>query len=176
MTIKGGVNQMKKPKIRKPKVVKSTVKKKPKVTKQPKKKRIRKRLTVKQKTARKARKRKARGGHASKFQYRIYKVLKALFANVDCEVKFRGLVGVTGRPLRVDFYVPEWNLAVEADGIQHSDPNHKWAKRKGGRLKIHDEYKNQYFKDNNILLCRIPYTRRVIHDEVKELIKGILFV
>lgn len=108
--------------------------------------------------------------HPSKFQGRVHKVLTSMFGIVQTEVKFRGLVGVTGCPLRVDFFIPEWNLVVEADGIQHVDPNHKWAKRKGGRLKLYDEIKNEYFKERNILMCRIPYCPRVIHDEVKALI------
>lgn len=119
---------------------------------------------------RRKRRRRGKREHPSKFQRRVGVVLKAMFGVVENEVKFRGLVGVSGCPLRVDFYIPEWNLVVEADGVQHSDPNHRWAKRKGGRLKLYDDLKNEYFKERNILMCRIPYCPRVIHDEVKTLV------
>jgi very-short-patch-repair endonuclease/predicted nucleic acid-binding Zn-ribbon protein len=60
--------------------------------------------------------------------------------------------------LRFDFYIPEFNLAIEYDGIQHF----KAIDYFGGdevflKIKKRDEIKNQYCKDNNINLLRIPY-------------------
>lgn len=58
------------------------------------------------------------------------------------------------KPLPFDFYLSEYNLIIEFDGIQH-------FKDVGlGDYEItvkHDEIKNQYCKDNNIDLLRIPY-------------------
>lgn len=64
---------------------------------------------------------------------------------VDCRDK---------RSLPFDFYLPTNNLIIEFDGIQHFEEvgygNHKITAE-------HDKIKNQYCKDNNITLLRIPY-------------------
>lgn len=56
--------------------------------------------------------------------------------------------------LPFDFYLPEYNLIIEFDGQHHfyetGYRNHESTKR-------HDEMKNQYCKEHNIDLLRIPY-------------------
>ena len=56
--------------------------------------------------------------------------------------------------LPFDFYLPKHNLIVEFDGQHHfyecGFGNHEITKR-------HDNIKNQYCKDNNIDILRIPY-------------------
>lgn len=56
--------------------------------------------------------------------------------------------------LPFDFYLPKYNLIIEFDGQHHFHEigfgNHESTKR-------HDKIKNQYCKDNNIGLLRIPY-------------------
>ena len=58
------------------------------------------------------------------------------------------------KPLPFDFYLPQYNLIIEFDGQQHFEEigrsNHKITVK-------HDEIKNQYCKNNNINLLRIPY-------------------
>ena len=61
---------------------------------------------------------------------------------------------------RFDFYLPIYNLLIEYDGIQHFqqgtgvfDNEEKFA-----ITQEHDRIKNQWCKDNNIILIRIPYT------------------
>lgn len=58
------------------------------------------------------------------------------------------------KPLPFDFYLPELNLIIEYDGEQHFG---KVYNRDYETTKKHDEIKNQYCKDNNIYLLRIPY-------------------
>lgn len=71
------------------------------------------------------------------------------------------------RMLPFDFYVQKYNLCIEYDGIQHFEPidfagiGEDWAKNKFDYLKQHDDIKNQYCKDNNIYLLRIPYYKDV---------------
>lgn len=67
------------------------------------------------------------------------------------------------KTLPFDFYLPGYNLIIEYDGRQHTDPNAGWGDLKGGKygynyIHRHDLMKNQYCKDNNINLLRIPYT------------------
>lgn len=72
------------------------------------------------------------------------------------------------RPLYFDFYLPDYNLLIEYDGIQHFEP----VKFFGGEEKFkqqqeNDNIKNQYCKDNNISLLRIPYWER---DNVEQIL------
>ena len=60
--------------------------------------------------------------------------------------------------LRFDFYLKEYNLAIEYDGQQHFKP----VERFGGeeafwKTVVNDAIKNAYCEDNNIKLIRIPY-------------------
>lgn len=63
----------------------------------------------------------------------------------------------TNRHLVFDFYLPEQNILIEYDGEQH------FHKVKNDRydyegIVARDNYKNQWCKENNIPLIRIPYT------------------
>ena len=79
--------------------------------------------------------------------------------------------------LRFDFYLPDYNCCIEYDGIQHfkrTNFSHDNFEERQKR----DEIKNQYCKDNNIVLIRIPYTdldlidRQYLLDKFKN--KGII--
>lgn len=66
------------------------------------------------------------------------------------------------RSLPFDFYLPIYNICIEVDGEQHFDKNRVFAyginKEKEFELRNElDNIKNQYCKDNNIKLLRIPY-------------------
>ena len=61
--------------------------------------------------------------------------------------------------LRFDFYLPDYNCCIEYDGEQHFRPvKHFGGEEKFQRQQQLDNIKNQYCKDNNIKLIRIPYT------------------
>lgn len=67
----------------------------------------------------------------------------------------------TGALAKFDFFVDNKYL-IEFDGLQHYFPS-SWEKtinsdKKLSYTKEHDEYKNQWCRDNNIPLIRIPYT------------------
>ncbi len=115
-------------------------------------------------------------GHArsgSIFQNKVEAILKKAYENVEVEKTFEGLVGNTGYPLRVDFYIPELNAVVEADGSQHSDINHPWAKFKNGTVAEYDSVKEKFLQENNIRLIRIPYKKRLKPEEVLSTISNI---
>lgn len=63
----------------------------------------------------------------------------------------------TNRQLVFDFYLPEYNILIEYDGEQHFYPTRN-DRFHFEDLKQRDEYKNQWCKENNIPLIRIPYT------------------
>ena len=63
------------------------------------------------------------------------------------------------RTLPFDFYLIDNNTCIEYDGSQHFTPVEYWGgEDRFNDTKRNDEIKNQYCKDNNINLIRIPYT------------------
>lgn len=63
----------------------------------------------------------------------------------------------TNRQLVFDFYLPEHNVLIEYDGEQHF---HEVRNDRYGfeGIVVRDNFKNQWCKENNISLIRIPYT------------------
>ena len=58
-----------------------------------------------------------------------------------------------------DFYLPQYNLLIEYQGIQHEEFIEEFHKFKRGFIiqKEHDRRKEKYAKDNNIELLKIWY-------------------
>lgn len=79
------------------------------------------------------------------------------------EYTFNDLIGERGNPLRFDFAIfdNDNNLIqlIEFDGRQHyTGPEGDWIKSYSKeKLQEYDERKNQYCKNNNIKLIRVPY-------------------
>lgn len=62
------------------------------------------------------------------------------------------------KTLPFDFYLPQYNMIIEYDGIQHFKPTDYMGGVKSYEiLKKHDEMKNEYCRENNIPLIRISY-------------------
>ena len=71
------------------------------------------------------------------------------------------------RNLHFDFWLPQYNLAIEYDGIQHfvatqfNQEGNDQAQQNFKQTQKHDQMKDQYCKDHGIALIRIPYTKTV---------------
>lgn len=70
----------------------------------------------------------------------------------------------TGKNLYYDFYIPSHNMLIEYDGEQHSRPMRfnkktKPCKKEFLYLKYRDQIKNEYAKNNNIVLNRINHKK-----------------
>ena len=75
------------------------------------------------------------------------------------EKTFDGLVGCRGGLLMFDFYLPNYNICIEYDGIQHFKPIDYFGGERGLRIRqTHDMRKNKYCLRNNIKLIRIKYS------------------
>lgn len=66
------------------------------------------------------------------------------------------------RSSKFDFYLPEYNLAIEYDGRQHFEKVDAW----GGdstlkQIQYRDNIKTNYCYDNDIILCRIRYDENI---------------
>jgi len=83
----------------------------------------------------------------------IYKIYK----------EFEGLIGLNTGNLSYDFYLPNYNLLIEYQGIQHEKPidfegkGEEWAKEQFEYQQEHDRRKREYAKNNNINLLEIWY-------------------
>ena len=65
----------------------------------------------------------------------------------------------TNTKLRFDFYLPSYNCCIEYDGIQHFEVSGGWNDNQNLKeTQYRDQIKNEYCKNNNIKLIRIPYT------------------
>lgn len=68
----------------------------------------------------------------------------------------------TDRHLKFDFYLPNYNMCIEYDGEYHYEPwrlyfDKSIAKDKFEEMKLRDKIKNDYCKNKNISLLRIPH-------------------
>lgn len=62
-------------------------------------------------------------------------------------------------PLPFDFYLTDYNICIEFDGIQHSSKDKSQSFYHDDSIKKRDEIKNLYCKNNNIDLYRISYSK-----------------
>lgn len=77
--------------------------------------------------------------------------IKFEFQKIFNDLRYKGL-------LKFDFYLPDHNVCVEVDGDQHYRPVPLWGGEENLKVtQIRDSLKNDYCKDNNITLIRIPY-------------------
>ena len=73
--------------------------------------------------------------------------------------------------LKFDFYLPEVNLLIEFDGIQHFEPVDFFGGKREFKKQIkRDEIKNNYCLDNNIHLLRIKYD-----SDIENILNEVLF-
>ncbi len=79
--------------------------------------------------------------------------------------------------LPFDFYLPELNIAIEYDGIQHfKEVEFFGGKEAFLKCKQNDIIKNEYCLSNNIKLIRINYNEyNIIDDIINEIIKKELY-
>lgn len=76
------------------------------------------------------------------------------------------------KPLPFDFYLPDYNVAIEYQGEQHyKSVDYFGGEKAFEKRKLHDKIKSDYCAKNNILLLAIPYTKNV-----EEELNNFLFI
>lgn len=87
---------------------------------------------------------------------------------------FNDLVGTGGGLMRPDFVIPSLKIWIEYDGIQHSEPvnfmgamSEQQIQEQFKIVQENDQIKNQYAKDNNWTLIRIPFTE---YDNIEQIL------
>ena len=76
------------------------------------------------------------------------------------EYKFEDCRSKKNWKLMFDFYLPDFNICIEFDGIQHFNSNHYFGLESFQATQENDKIKNQYCLDNNIGLIRIKYNQK----------------
>lgn len=95
--------------------------------------------------------------------------------NIEYESQYAICSPFSNKKLFFDFYMQ--NYIIEVDGEQHYKYVKLWHKTEDGFIlqQKKDEYKNNYCKDNNIPLLRIPYWE-FKNDNYKKIIDDFLAV
>lgn len=107
----------------------------------------------------------------SKGEQIIIKILKR--SNIDYIYQYEIPIDTTINPsgkAQIDFYIPDKNIAIEYNGIQHYKPVHYF----GGQIKFEKQQKRDnlvrsYCKKNNIKLVELAYNNS--EDEILEICK-----
>lgn len=100
----------------------------------------------------------------SKGEKEIIKWLEDNQISYVSQKKFEDLIGVGGRCLPYDFFIPNANLLIEYQGKQHYEENKHFSssnmdsKQSFEVRKEHDNRKRRYAKENGYDLLEIPYT------------------
>ena len=103
------------------------------------------------------------------FEESIYSILKTdLNFEIERQKIFNNLLSPKGYNLFFDFFINDLNLIIEADGTQHKDKNNPWYNE---YCVICDNIKNEYCKNNNIKILRIPYKRQVNKQYVEKYLR-----
>lgn len=113
-------------------------------------------------------------------ELKILNYLKSKKINFEQQKKFPECKNnLTNRPLFFDFYLENLNICIEYDGEQHfkisrlNNMTHKNAELEFENQKYRDNIKNEFCKNNNIKLIRIPYWEKknieiILDNELKE--------
>lgn len=100
---------------------------------------------------------------SSKGETKIFDYLTTNSVNFIYQKSFDGLIGVGGNLLSYDFYLPDYKMLIEYQGVQHSKPidfkglGLQNAEKNLKIQKEHDKRKKQYAIDNGIELLEIWY-------------------
>lgn len=104
---------------------------------------------------------------------RITKFLEENKIPYTRQKKFDNCKYITYLPF--DFFVPELNLLIEYDGIQHEKPIKQFGgEREFEKTKMKDQIKNKFCVENNINLLRINYKEDIL-EKLNTIEKYIVF-
>lgn len=99
-------------------------------------------------------------GTSSQWSLKIEQILKENDIKYETEKIFPECRNPkTNYKLRFDFYLPDYNCCIEYDGEQHFIVKGGWNTEENlEATQYRDNIKDNFCKDNNIKLIRIPYT------------------
>ena len=94
--------------------------------------------------------------------------------NINCEQwkRFSWIKSLIGESMSLDFYLPDYNTAIECQGIKHYEPKGIFTKEKVNYTKELDKLKAKLCRQNNIKLYYIRYDDNV-EEKINDLLKSI---
>ena len=107
----------------------------------------------------------------SLFEHFVGIYLEEIFDDLEYEKTFSNCLSPRGYNLRFDFYSDKHHILVEADGDQHYNKKNNYYNEYVHQC---DLIKNRYAYDNNYILIRIPYTKKVTREYVEQYVKNSL--
>lgn len=94
----------------------------------------------------------------SRCENKIQEMLNDRKIIYEQQKRFNGLRGVKNGKLSYDFFIPKYNLLIEAQGEQHVTPKeHFGGEKQFERQQEHDKRKREYAKNNGYKLLEIWY-------------------
>lgn len=116
-------------------------------------------------------------GKESSGERKIRKYLEANHINYCQEHWFADCKDT--KPLPFDFYLPDYNILIECDGPQHHKYTGWFPEEVFHKTQEHDQMKNNYCKEKNINLIRIPSWKtrdinKVMNKELEPYVKDIV--
>ena len=108
-------------------------------------------------------------------EWKIEELLKEMGIQYEKEKIFSSCIyPETKANPRFDFYLPEYNIVIEYDGIQHYQNSNFLSYLPLEEQQKRDTFKNNWCNENDIKIIRIPYTDyNILNIEyIKEKING----
>jgi len=115
---------------------------------------------------------------SSKGEEIVFSILGSVFKTTSIVREYRGLDWLvndkTGRKLPLDFYLPNFNLAIEYHGIQHFEPidfsgrGREHANEQFEKAKYRDNVKKCLLRKHGVVFIEIPYTENNIHNRLTD--------
>lgn len=92
-------------------------------------------------------------------EFYISEILNKYNIKFEKEKKFKNCLSFKKYPLRFDFYLNDYNILIEFQGMHHYKPVNKYYRAKKVHLQtvINDNIKKEFCKNNNIYLIEISY-------------------
>jgi hypothetical protein len=115
----------------------------------------------------------SRFAKSGKFQKRLYSHMRLLFPNNEIiwEYRDKRLKHCSGLPIRFDIFVPDFNLAVEYNGIQHYESIKGWGGEEVlDKIKKRDQHRREECAKFGIRLIEVPHTWDGNIDSVKKML------
>lgn len=96
--------------------------------------------------------------NSSQLEIKAKNVLEKYNIDYKTQIKYEDLLGLGNGNLSYDFYLPDYNLLIECQGIQHEEWRKNWITKEDFEKQLeHDRRKKQYAKEHNINLLEIWY-------------------
>jgi hypothetical protein len=103
----------------------------------------------------------------SKGEKKIENYLKIKHINYIPQKEFDNLMGLGGKKLSYDFYLPQYNLLIEYQGEFHDGNGNYYMKKNLEKQQEHDRRKREYAKSHNVKLLEIWYYN---YDNIEEIL------